>query len=416
MGDSQPEIVSVTVEIPSSVEGTVSAEPPAGGDLKSQQPEGADKEDGAPAGGSSQSTEVSKVAVADIVTCRRCAQQVAVTEALCTPKFRPELRYTCRNCHAVLSQLQRRGIDIKEVLSEEAAVTFFQDAKAERANGMEGRLCYGQCRAMLKQKMVETTSFLEKDGSEGAFQPLSHWMLQGYDCERIEKLAQHRTHPILGDTYRVDIDKMSNEQIRTITEERLLHLESQARQRQQLRSKALPGEASQPDLGIEVEAVTAGDSKKRKTPEEKQAAAEAAKIQKKEDKKLEKQQRGAASAAAKVLPQLKKCSEKLETALEKVSREAVALPEASAEHIAECQKKLEDACKNATQLLTAASKGQNPNLAPELLQSEKDLNGIVKDGNAAIRTLQHYVREQKEAAKGMKLNQVSRAAKAKGKK
>ena len=85
--------------------------------------------------------------------------------------------------------------------------------------------------------------------------------------------------------------------------------------------------------------------------------------------------------------------------------------------IAECQKKLEDACKNATQLLTAASKGQNPNLAPELLQSEKDLNGIVgKDGNAAIRTLQHYVREQKEAAKGMKLNQVSRAAKAKGKK
>ena len=51
-----------------------------------------------------------------------------------------------------------------------------------------------------------------------------------------------------------------------------------------------------------------------------------------------------------------------------------------------------------------------------LLQSEKDLNGIVKDGNAAIRTLQHYVREQKEAAKGMKLNQVSRAAKAKGKK
>ena len=432
MADTQVEQLALeTVEVPSSAEGEGTAGTHVsllGNCTESSKPEGGAAESGAPAGVSTESKapegvakdtkDLSSVAEAlpDTVTCRRCSQQVAVAEALCTPKFRPALRYTCRNCHAVCSQLQRRGIDIKDVLSEQAAVTFFQDAKAERCNGMEGRLCYGQCRALLKQKMVETTSFLEKSGAEGAFQPLSHWMLQGYDCDRIAALAECREHPILGATYRVDIDKMSQEQIRSITEERLLHIESQARERQELRSKAPQGAAPQPDLGIEVEAVTVGDGKKRKSSEEKQAAAEAAKVQKKEDKKREKQERCAASAAAKVLPQMKKCVEKLDAALEKVVREGAGLPEASAEHIAETKKKLEEACKNATQLLTAASKGQNPNLASEVLQSEKDLNGIVKDGNAAIRTLHYYVREKKDAAKAMKQQQVSCATKAKGKK
>ena len=90
----------------------------------------------------------------EVATCRRCQQEIQVKDAICTAKFRLELRYTCHPCHAVLSQLQRRGVDIKEVLTEAAAVTFFQDAKNERANGMEGRLCYAQSRALLVQKMV----------------------------------------------------------------------------------------------------------------------------------------------------------------------------------------------------------------------------------------------------------------------
>ena len=138
-------------------------------------------------------------------------------------------------------------MDIKEVLNESAAVTFFVDAKNERANGMEGRLCYAQARALLVQKMVESTAHVEKDGSEGAFQPLSHWMLQGYDCDRIEQLAERREHPILGPTFRVDIDKMSKEQIRTIVEERLLNIESQARERMQRRQAGgSAGSASAP--------------------------------------------------------------------------------------------------------------------------------------------------------------------------
>ena len=357
---------------------------------------------------------------ADMVKCRRCCQEVGITDAICTPKFRPELRYTCRPCHAVCSQLQRRGVDIKEVLSESAAVTFFVDAKNERANGMEGRLCYGQARALLLQKMIESTSHVEKDGSDGAFQPLSHWMLQGYDCDRIQALAETREHPILGTTYRVDIDKMSKEQIRTITEERLLNIESQARERLQRRSAVVSASsaAAPPalaDLGVEVEVATVAAEKKRKTPEEKQAAAEAAKQQRQEDKKRQKLERSATSAAAKLLPQLKKCGERLNDLLGKVSTIGAGLPEATAEDVAKTQKTLEETVKNATHMLAAAAKGQGVQLEAEALLTEKSLNGILKDVNGAIRSLQFYIRENKEA-KASKGNQAGRAAKAKAKK
>ena len=356
----------------------------------------------------------------EVATCRRCQQEIQVKDAICTAKFRLELRYTCHPCHAVLSQLQRRGVDIKEVLTEAAAVTFFQDAKNERANGMEGRLCYAQSRALLVQKMVESTTHLEKNGSEGEFQPLSHWMLRGYDCDRIEALAERREHPILGPTFRVDIDKMSKEQIRAITEERLLNIESQARERQQHRAAGGDGSSAAaralPDLGVEVEHVAAAADKKRKSPEEKQAASAAAKAQRQEEKKRQKLERVATSAAAKVLPQLKKCYDKLNEVLDKVSTCGAGLPEAGAEHVQKTKATLEETVKHATHMLAAAAKGQDLNLGTDVLKTEKGLNDILKEGNAAIRSLQFYIRETKESAKAAKAQGGAAKAKAKAKK
>ena len=50
---------------------------------------------------------------------------VREADALVTQKFREDLRYTCRSCHAVQTQLQRHGIDLKTVLSEEDVASFF---------------------------------------------------------------------------------------------------------------------------------------------------------------------------------------------------------------------------------------------------------------------------------------------------
>ena len=60
-----------------------------------------------------------------MVKCRRCAASVAEADTLVTQKFREDLRYTCRPCHAVQTQLQRHGVDLKTVLSEEDVATFF---------------------------------------------------------------------------------------------------------------------------------------------------------------------------------------------------------------------------------------------------------------------------------------------------
>eukprot|EP00435_Cladocopium_sp_Y103_P016906 s1875_g4.t1 len=356
----------------------------------------------------------------EVAICRRCQQEVKVEDAMCTPKFRMELRYTCKPCHATLSQLQRRGVDVKDVLTESAAVTFFVDAKNERANGMEGRLCYQQARALLLQKMIESTTHREREGSAGEFQPLGFWMLRGYDCDRIEALAERRDHPILGPTFRVDIDKMSKEQIRDITEERLLNIESQARERQQRKnavanSSCAAAQPALPDLGVEVDIVAGAPEKKRKTPEEKQAAAEAAKVERQESKKRQKLERCATSAAAKVLPQLKKCSDRLNEVLEKVSTTGAALPEASVEQVTKTKATLEETVKNATHMLAAASKGQALSLGTDDLQTEKGLNGILRDGDAAIRTLQHYIREKKEITKAAKAKSGAAKAKAKAK-
>ena len=248
-------------------------------------------------------------------------------------------------------------------------------------------------------------------------------MLQGYDCDRIQALAETREHPILGTTYRVDIDKMSREQIRTITEERLLNIESQARERLQSKNAVCSASsaAAPPalaDLGVEVEVATVATvatGKKRKTPEEKQAAAEAAKQQRQEDKKRQKLERTATSAAAKLLPQLKKCGERLNDLIVKVSTIGAGLPEATAEDVAKTQKTLEETVKNATHMLAAAAKGQGVQLEADALHTEKSLNTILKDGNGAIRSLQFYIRENKEH-KAPKENQTGRAAKAKAKK
>ena len=118
-----------------------------------------------------------------MVKCRRCAASVADT--LVTQKFREDLRYTCRPCHAVQTQLQRHGVDLKTVLSEEDVATFFLDAKAERDNTLDKRLCYAQARGILKKRMVESSMKVDREGEEAEYQP---FVLLGTEG------LQHATH------------------------------------------------------------------------------------------------------------------------------------------------------------------------------------------------------------------------------
>lgn len=128
-------------EMPASVQGAQSAD---------QVP--ADVAD-APQPAASESVEPEEAKV-EKVTCRRCNEEVNSQDALCQEKFRADLRWTCKACHAVLTQLNRHGVDLKSALSESESVSFFQDCKVARMNAVDKRLSYTQARGILKQSMI----------------------------------------------------------------------------------------------------------------------------------------------------------------------------------------------------------------------------------------------------------------------
>ena len=138
--------------------------------------------------------------VEDKVICRRCTSSVQRDEAICTPKFREDLRWTCKSCHAVKGQLARHGIELSSCLTEDdVVVAFYQDSRAERMNSVDKRLSFSQARGVLKKNMIHSSSRVDREGECGEYHPLAYWELRGYNNARIEELADRRTHPILGD-------------------------------------------------------------------------------------------------------------------------------------------------------------------------------------------------------------------------
>ena len=340
-----------------------------------------------------------------MVKCRRCAASLAQPDTLVTQKFREDLRYTCRPCHAVQTQLQRHGVDLKTVLSEEDVATFFLDAKAERDNTLDKRLCYAQARGILKKRMVESSMKVDREGEEAEYQPLSFWELKGYNTQRIqEQCEDKKEHPLLGTCYAVNISKKSSEHVQQVVEERLLTFESLAKQKVLAASSAnAPRPAPVPltsNMGIDVQVTNQKRKRSEMTEEEKVAAKEAAKAEREETKKRQKAETLASSAAAKLLPKLKATAERLNTAVGKLSQCTVTLPDASAEQVKEEQEALQKAVANCTKLLATVSKGGAVDLSAEDLTeaTEKSLNQRLKSANDAVRTAQAHVKSNKENA------------------
>lgn len=339
------------------------------------------------------------------VTCRRCNAETDPSDALCQEKFRVELRWTCKACHAVLTQLNRHGVELKSVLSETDSVSFFQDCKAARMNAVDKRLSYTQARGILKQSMIVST-----EGETGEFQPLSYWELKGYNTEAIEASAERRDHPLLGATYKVDIESTSTQRIHTVTEQRILQMESEARERALARSQPAAPLSAPVDLPMAMDDLQTG--RKRKTPEDKKEAQQQAKLQRQEDKKRQKMEVSACAAAAKMLPQLKKSHEKLAGCNEKIAAlsATVALPDASRQQLESAKTDLDSAVGNCTKILGATARGSSlASLTAHELANDKELNTVVKDVNAAVRTAQTFIRANRE-------NLPKKAAKAKAKK
>ena len=123
----------------------------------------------------------------DDVECTMCAKIIAKDSAV-----KASLRtYKCKPCN----------------VSKVTAARCFGGHLPEEFDIMAGRPCV-VCTELSKQI---TTSTLRSRG--GSYQPLGYYEKIGYDVERIERLCKDvREHPLLGTTYKVEIDSEAQEQ------------------------------------------------------------------------------------------------------------------------------------------------------------------------------------------------------------
>ena len=255
--------------------------------------------------------------------------------------------------------------------------------------------CCSRARAMLKKCMVQEVRREKRGGYAGEWQPLTYWELKGYDTERIKATCPMEEHSALGETYKVSIHTESDETLHAQAEQRITQMESDAQQRR-LAAASAPGV---PALELEeaMEAPAAASKGKRKGPlteEEKQER----KRLKTLAKQRETERKVATAAAAKLLPSLKTCLEKLETKLGGLDHDT--LPPATLEQAVNAVELLTETIAGATKLLNAAATGKAGDAVDVDWKKEKDLQSRMKDGHAAHKALVDFARCQSAKPKG----------------
>lgn len=332
--------------------------------------------------------------------CAKCRLSGTCSEMVFRPHYRDGLQYTCKGCNAVSAQLHRKGLFVGQLLKTEAdMIQFYSDAALERKNCEQGRLTFARSRALLKKQMVHEIQHRQVDGRDAEWQPLSVYELRGYDVEAIRASAPREEHPILGETFRLDIHKESVEDITLEVERQLAEMEHAALERK-TGGAASASTGAVPDLDLET--VLDAPERKRKGPLT-DAEKEANKAARVAAKKQEDDRKVAAASAAKVLPVLKKVQGNLKDKIGRMGEDMQLLPAASLEQVQKAEANLDEVVTKASQLLDAAAKGKPFDSVDLCWKKEKELSQFAKDGNQAIRTIQDFKRAKapaKAAGKG----------------
>ena len=129
--------------------------------------------------------------------------------------------FLCKGCHATDVMIGRHFGKLPSVwdrLTEEEQVQFYRQVLTRKE---AGPLRFKTLRTDLKEALVRRSIEETRTGWKGQYEPLEAYRLRGYDTEKIKNLADKQVHPILGDTYRVDINTFSRESIEQDIEELL---------------------------------------------------------------------------------------------------------------------------------------------------------------------------------------------------
>lgn len=326
--------------------------------------------------------------------CAKCKIEFPCADMIQRPSAKADLRHVCKSCNALTVQLGRKGLVLQNLLSEAHMVNFYADAAAERADCEEGRLSFGRSRGILKRLMVEEARRERRDGHHGTFQPLSVYELKGYDISLIQSGCEREVHPVLGDTYRLDLHSVSDDFFWASVERRLCELEHEAKQKKLLVAQAAGMEQLDLEHAIELPEPK-GKASKRKGPMSEEEK-EAAKKLKLAVKKHAQERKNAAAAAVKLMPSLKAVQAKLTAKMDEVQSTGTSLPEASEEQVQEAVKQVSAAVECGGCLMDRCAKGKSLDDMSLAFSSEKDLNSLMRSANAAARVIAEFLRGHKE--------------------
>lgn len=170
------------------------------------------------------------------VLCNKCQYPVDVMDM----SARTHANYVvCKNCHNVDTMLRKHLVQLPQqwdLMNSQEQTTFFQNCL--KLKDESGVLRFKNVRSELKNALVTKSMEIFSRGAKGEFQPLSYWAKQGYDCDLIQKKAPKMEHPVLGDTYRVDIFVVSTERVNQEIEETLVNCTRQVKRKSAAEPKA----------------------------------------------------------------------------------------------------------------------------------------------------------------------------------
>ncbi len=156
--------------------------------------------------------------VIDSPKCLKCGSEVdAFKTALKNKRAAAPPQFICRICNNV-STMNSRYIgkfDNFDAMTAEEQKDFYLDCQQLAEQAPNGRLQWSAVKQLLLSHLVKSVSRRRSIRLSGDYLPLSVWEKRGFDPEAIRQKGLHLAHPILGDTYRVDLLSVDEEKVWT---------------------------------------------------------------------------------------------------------------------------------------------------------------------------------------------------------
>ena len=134
----------------------------------------------------------------ELFACTRCGQRKS--EDQCTRKNALSQSRTCKDCHSAACYLQRLSLPQSlQQLSHEQKLDFFKNSGSLKDD--KGRIALSKVKECLTKVLRSKYEAEFRDQWQGSFLPLTAWATQGFDTERIERLAgeeDREEHPAPG--------------------------------------------------------------------------------------------------------------------------------------------------------------------------------------------------------------------------